>query len=112
MEDLDYFLQIVINREHRGGGTSQFNSGELGNRLPAYCSKHSKLRVACKNKPKLVKLPHTYHKVNVSFLITQRALRVPFLIAQRALRVPFLIAQRALKVPFFIKLPCPFLFLG
>ena len=23
-------------------GTSQFISGELGNRLPAYCSKHSK----------------------------------------------------------------------
>ena len=26
--------------------------------------------------------------------------------------VPFLIIQRALEVPFFIKLPCPFLFLG
>ena len=27
-------------------------------------------------------------------------------------KVPFLIIQRALEVPFFIKLPCPFLFLG
>ena len=37
---------------------------------------------------------------------------VPFLIPQGAHKVPFLIIQCALEVPFFIKLPCPFLFLG
>ena len=34
------------------------------------------------------------------------------LIPQRVHKVPFLIIQRTLEVPFFIKLPCPFLFLG
>ena len=41
-----------------------------------------------------------------------KTVNVPFLIPQRAHKVPFLIIQRALEVPFFIKLPCPFLFLG
>ena len=41
-----------------------------------------------------------------------KTVNVPFLIRQRAHKVPFLTIQRALEVPFFIKLPCPFLFLG
>ena len=41
-----------------------------------------------------------------------KTVNVPFLIPQRAHKVPFLIIQCALEVPFFIKLPCPFLFLG
>ena len=41
-----------------------------------------------------------------------KTVNVPFLIPQCAHKVPFLIIQRALEVPFFIKLPCPFLFLG
>ena len=41
----------------------------------------------------------TYSKVNVPFLITQRALRVPFLIAQRALEVPLFYK---VTVPFFV----------
>ena len=41
-----------------------------------------------------------------------KTVNVPFLIPQRAFKVPFLIIQRALEVPFYIKLPCPFLFLG
>ena len=42
---------------------------------------------------------HTYCKVNVPFLINQRALRVPFLIAQRALKVPLFYK---VTVPFFV----------
>ena len=42
---------------------------------------------------------HTYCKVNVPFLINQRALRVPFLIAQRALKVSFFYK---VTVPFFV----------
>ena len=42
----------------------------------------------------------------------RKTVNVPFLIPYRAHKVPFLIIQRVLEVPFFIKLPCPFLFLG
>ena len=46
-------------------------------------------------------------KISLSFH-THCKVNVPFLINQRALRVPFLIVQRALKVPFFYKVTVPF----
>ena len=72
----------MVNREHSksewagggggGGVTGQFISGELGNRLPAYCSNQSKTKKGYM----YVKISLSYHahlKVNVIFLITQCA---------------------------------------